>query len=136
MVLDLKLLNRSLDTLCNSKKWFWIQNSLTDPWIHFVTPRNGSGSKIAKQILGYTLQLQGMVLDLKLLNRSLDTLCNSKKWFWIQNSLTDPWIHFVTPRNGSGSKIAKQILGYTLQLQGMVLDPLCNSKEWFSIQNC
>ena len=75
-----------------------------DPSIHFVTPRNGSGSKIAKQILGYTLQLQGMVLDPKLLNRSLDTLC-------------------VNPRNGSRSKIAKQILGYNLQLQGMVLDP-------------
>ena len=114
MVLDPKLLNRSLDTLCDSKEWFWIQNCKTDPWIHFVTPRNGSGSKIAKQILGYTLRLQGMVLDPKLQNRSLDTLCDSKEWFWIQNCETDPWIHFVTPMNSSGSKIAKWILGYTL----------------------
>ena len=74
---------------------------LVDPWIHlqilahklFLFCLNNCFS--SKTTLESTFIM--ITMDPKLLNGSLDTLCNSKEWFWIQNCQTDPRIHSMTP---------------------------------------
>ena len=74
---------------------------LVDPWIHLQTLAHKlflfclNNCFSSKTTLESTFIM--ITMDPKLLNGSLDTLCNSKEWFWIQNCQTDPRIHFMTP---------------------------------------